>query len=318
MRWAAFDGLFLPLLTVDFVIWLVWTFAVKALAVSRGLGGSLVHDLWEFAVYCLVIGLTAGWADYLIIRLVWRAISGNAGGAAPGSTARMRRNLRLLAAALGLAVTILVPAYLLLNENSRKARYGWGVEAGTELNYQVFEADAALVDRLAPFDAREPGNAVSSAGIYTLAPPYTAVAQMAEIDSAVLTALLQQGATNSGLLVNATKKGEQLYQWRSDAWSYSSAQASGKGTGFCGMGHDMHHSVRFRIRYQINHLASSARYPVTAEISYEGRTPPPGKARAFFIPFGREQQAEYLVIVFGAKAASKGAASEPLSAAPGR
>jgi hypothetical protein len=77
------------------------------------------------------------------------------------------------------------------------------------------------------------------------------------------------------------------------------------------MGSDMH-SVRFRIRYRVSHLASlSARYPVTAEISYEGRTPPRGKARAFFIPFGREQQAKYLVIVFGAKAASSGTASEP-------
>jgi len=301
---AAFDGLFLPMLTVDFVILVVWAFAVKALAASRGLGGSMFSNLWDFAAFTLLLGLAAGWVDYLIIRPVWRAIAGSAGGDAPSSAARTRRNLRLLAAALGLAVTILYPAYIMLNEDSRKARYGWGVEAGTELNYQVFEADAALVDRLVPFDSREPGNAVSSAGTYTLAQPYTAVAQMAEIDGAVLTALLQQAATNSGLLVNATRNGEEIYQWRSDAWSYSNAQASGKGAGFCGMGRDMH-SVRFRIRYQVRHIASgNARYPVTAEISYEGRTPPQGKARAFFIPFAREQQAKYLVIVFGAKAAS--------------
>jgi hypothetical protein len=210
-----------------------------------------------------------------------------------------------------LAVTILYPAYVILNENSRKARYGWGVEAGTELSYEVFEADTALVDRLVPFDVREPGNAVSNTGTYTLAPSYTAVAQMAEIGDGVLTAL-QGVATNSGLLVNATRKGEQLYQWRPDHWSYTNAQASGKGEGFCGMGHDRNTSVRFRIRYQVSHLAAgSARYPVTAEISYEGLTPPPGKARAFFIPFGRDQQAEYLVVAFTAKAAPTGTAAEP-------
>ena len=207
LGWAAFDGLFLPLLTVDLLSWLVWAFAVKALAASRGLDGSMFRTLWDFAAFVLLLGLVTGWVDYLIIRPVWRAITGSAGGDAPSSAAHTRRNLRRLAAALGLAVTILYPAYVMLNENSHKARYGWAVEAGTQLNYQVFEADAALVDRLVPFDAREPGNAVSSTGIYTLAPSYTAVAQMAEIDGAVLTALLQHAATNSGLLVNAIKKG---------------------------------------------------------------------------------------------------------------
>jgi predicted Ser/Thr protein kinase len=311
MRWAAFDGLFLPLLTVNCVILYVWAFAVKALAASRGLGGSMFRNLWDFAAFVLLLGLAAGWVNYLIIRPVWRAIAGSAGGDAPSSGTRTRRNLRLLAATLGLAVTFLVPAYMMLNENSRKARYGWGVETGTELHYQVFEADAGLVDRLVPFDVREPGNAVFSTGAYTLAQPYTAVAQMAEINGTVLTALLQHATTNSGLLVNAIKKGEDIYQWSPDAWSYTNAQASGKGEGFCGMGSDMH-SIRFRIRYQVSHLASgSARYPVTAEISYEGRTPPQDKARAFFIPFGREQQAKYLVIVFGAKADSRSTASEP-------
>ena len=310
LRLAAFDGLFLPLLAVDFFILCVWAFAVKALAASRGLGGSMFRNLWDFAAFTLLLGLAAGWVNHLIIRPVWRAITGSTGGDAPSSAARTRHNLCLLAAVLGLAVTILYPAYIMLDENSRKARYGWGVEAGTELNYQVFEADAALVDRLVPFDVREPGNAVSSTGVYTLAQPYTAVAQMAEIDGAVLTALLQHAATNSALVVNVIKKGEEIYQWRSDNWSYTNAQASGKGQGFCGMGRDMH-SVRFRIRYRVSHIATgNARYPVTAEISYEGRTPPRGKARAFFIPFGRDQQPKYLVIVFAAKAASKGTASE--------
>jgi predicted Ser/Thr protein kinase len=320
LGWAAFDGLFFPLLTVDVVILCVWAIAVKALAAHRGLDGSMFRNLWDFAAFTLLLGLAAGWADYLIIRPVWRAITSSAGGDAPSSGTRTRRNLRLLAAALGLAVTILYPAYITLWENSRKARYGWGVEAGTELTYQVFEADAALVDRLVPFGVREPGNALSSAGTYTLAPSYTAVAQMAEIADGVLAALLQNVATNSGLLVNDTRQGEKIYTWSSGHWSYTNALASGKGEGFCGMSRDMH-SVRFRIRYRVSHIVTgNARYPITAEISYEGRTPPPGKARAFFIPFGREQQAKYLVIVFGAKAAAKGAASEssPPAAARGR
>ena len=152
----------------------------------------MFRNLWDFAAFTLLLGLVAGWVDYLIIRPVWRAISRQRRRRRAQSQARTRRrNLRRLAAALGLVVIILYPAYVMLNENSRKARYGWGVEAGTELNYQVFEADAALVDQLVPFDAREPGNAVSSAGTYTLAPSYTAVAQMAEIDGAILTALRQ-------------------------------------------------------------------------------------------------------------------------------
>jgi len=316
LRLAAFEGLFLPLLTVDFFILLAWAFAVKALAASRGLGGSMFRNLWDFASFTLLLGLVAGWVDYLIIRPVWRAISRRAGGGAPGSSAHTQRSLRWLAVALGLAVIILLSAYMTLHDNSRKARYGWGVGAGIELNYQLFEADAALVDRLVPFDVREPGNALSSAGTYTLAPSYTAVAQMAEIDGAILNALLQPAATSSGLLVNTTRMGESLYQWRSDAWSYKTDQASGKGQGFCGMGRDRQ-SVRFRIRYQVSHIVGgNARHPVTAEISYEGPTPPSGKARAFFIPFGRDQQAKYLVIVFAAKAASKDTASEPPPAGP--
>ena len=313
LRLAAFDGLFLPLLTVDFFILIVWVIAVKALAASRGLGGSMFRNLGDFAAGTLLLGLATGWVDYLIISRVWRAISGRAGGA-PVPNAHTGRSLRRLAVALGLAVTILYPGYIILTENSRKARYGWGVEAGTELNYQVFEADAALVDQLVPFDVREPGNALSSAGTYTLAPLYTAAAQMAEIDGPILSALRQPAATNSGILVNTTKKGESIYHWSPDAWNYKTDQASGKGQGFCGMGRDRQ-SVRFRIRYQVSHIVGdNARHPVTAEISYDGPTPPRGKARAFFIPFGRDQQAKYLVIVFAAKAVSKGTASEPPSA----
>jgi hypothetical protein len=254
--------------------------------------------------------------DYLIIRPVWRAIKRNAGGEAPGLSSHRQPSLRWLAVALGLAVIILYPAYVILSEDSRKARFGWGVEAGTELNYQVFEADAAVVDRAVPFDAREPGNALSSAGTYTLAPAYTAVAQMAEIDDAILSAMEQSAATNSGTLVNTTRKGENIYHWTPDAWSYDTAQASGKGQGFCGMGRGPQ-TVRFRISYQVSHMVGgNARHPITAEISYDGPAPAKGKARAFFIPFGRGQQAEYLVIVFAVKVASQGPATEPPTAGP--
>ncbi len=33
----------------------------------------MFRDLWEFVLYCLLIGLIAGLADYLIIKRVWRA-----------------------------------------------------------------------------------------------------------------------------------------------------------------------------------------------------------------------------------------------------
>ena len=153
---------------------------------------------------------------------------------------------------------------------------------------------------------------------YTLAPPYTAVAQMAEINGAVLAALLHSAATNSGLLASATKNGEDIYQWRADAWGYTNALASGKAEGFCGMGRDLR-SVRFRIRYRVSHTVSgNLRYPVTAEISYEGLIPPTGKARAFFVPFSRSEQARYLVIVFSATnaIAKPTAATSPAGQSP--
>ena len=307
---AVFDGLFMPLLTLDITILLAWVTAAKILADKRGLGGAMVRDLWEFALLSLLIGLTAGWANYAVIRPVWRAVSGGT-GATPGSAAMTRRNLRLLGAALGLAITLLVPTGIIVHENSRKARYGWGVEAGTQLSYQVFEVNAALVDQWVPFDKREPGNPVNSPGTYTLTSPYTAVAQMAKIEAAVHTTLLQNAATNSGVLVNTNKQAEEIYQWRPDAWSYHTAQGSGNGEGFCGMGRDRR-SARFRIRYRIRHtVGGSSHYPVTAEISYEGQIPTGGKAQAFFIPFGRDQQAEYLVIAFEAKAAPADPASSP-------
>jgi len=314
-RWAAFAGLFLPMLTLDFFMLVVWVVAVKALAASRGLGGSMFHNLWDFAFFTVLLGLATGWVDYLIIKPVWRTISEQAGDGPPRSNAPPQRNLRWLAVGLGMAVVILYPAYIMLDENSRKARYGWGVEGGAELNYQVFEADAAQVDQQVPFSVREPGNALATAGTYTLTPTYTAVAQMAEIDDAILVVLQQAAAADSGSLVNNTRKGENIYQWSPDSWNYHTGQASGKGQGFCGMGRDMR-SLRFRIRYQVSHIiGGNARHPVTAEISYDGPAPSSGKTRAFFIPFGRDQQAKYLVVVFAAKADSKGAATPPPSPA---
>ena len=302
---AAFDGLFLPLLTLDIVILCAWALAVKVLAAHRGLDGSMFRNLWDAAFFMLLLALAAGLANYLVIRPVWRAITGRAGGAASSPATRKRRNLRLLAIATGLAVAFLWFACVVLNETSHKARYGWAVKAGTELHCQVFEADAALVDRLVPFDARQPGNAIPNPGVYTLISPCTAAAQMAEINGAVRSALLQAAATNSGLLGDKTQEGQELYQWRPDAWGFSNAQVNGELRGFCGMGRDMH-AVKFRIFYRVSYTPAGGKsYPVTAEISYDGQTPPQGKARAFFIPFGRDQRPEYLVIVFTVKANSK-------------
>ncbi len=134
---------------------------------------------------------------------------------------------------------------------------------------------------------------------------------MAEIDAAVLATLLQPGAAGSGLMVNSVKPGEQIYQWYPDTWGYTNAQASAIAKGFCGMGRDLH-SLKYRLRYRVSHIDNTnARYPVTAEISYEGPTPPSGQARAFFIPFAREQQAKYLVIAFAVKAGPGDAAMAP-------
>jgi serine/threonine protein kinase len=308
---AVFDGLCLPIMITDAFIFIFWTIAAKIRAARWGLGGSMFRNLWEFAAYSLLIGLTVAFVNYLIISPVWRALAGKAAGDDLDSAARTRRRLLVLSIILGLAVTALVPATMLLPESPRKARYGWGVEPGTRLNYQVFEADADIVDHLIPFDAREPGKSITAAGVYTLAPSYTAAAQTAEIDNALLSALIEQAATNSGILVNATKKGEEIYEWRPDTWTYTNADVSGRGEGFCGMGRNMRSTV-FRISYKVIHnVSGNARYPLSAEISYEGPTPPEGKARAFVIPFSRDQHSKYLVIAFDAKTVSKDTDQEP-------
>jgi len=135
--------------------------------------------------------------NYLIIAPVWRAVTGKISSDALQPTAPSRGKLLMLAIVSGLTVTLLVPASVMFDETSRKARYGWAVEPGTELNYQVFESDAEVVDRQVPFDVREPGNALSIAGVYTLAQPYTAVAQMAETDKDLRAGLEARGFRTS-------------------------------------------------------------------------------------------------------------------------
>jgi hypothetical protein len=226
----------------------------------------------------------------------------------------MRRKVFIVAVLSGLAATILYPAAVFLDEGGRKAQYGWPPEPGTTLAYQVFEANADVVDHAVPFDARMPGNAISKAGVYMPAAAYTSSAQMAEIADTVLGVLRDQATTNAGILASGTKKGEETWKWRPDSWSYNTGEVQGKGEGFCGMGRDLQ-SNRFRIRYRITHVVEgNTRVPVSAfsaEISYEGPAPEAGKARAFLMPFGREQQSEYLVIAFSVTNTSK--SGPPLS-----
>jgi hypothetical protein len=302
---AVFDGLFLPVAPADLIIFFGWSLAAKALAAHRGLGGSMFRDLWEFTFFSLLIGGTVAIANYVMISPIWHAVTRAATAGIFNAVVSTRRKILVVAILSGLVATVLVPAAVFLDEGSRKARYGWAVEPGTTLAYQVFEATADVVDRAMSFDARAPGNAISKAGVYMPAAAYTSSAQMVEIEDTVLTVLRDQAGTNAGILTSATKKGDEIYQWRPDSWSYNTGEVQGKGEGFCGMGRDLQ-SNRFRIRYRITHiLEGNTRFPVTAEISYEGPVPAAGKARAFLIPFGREQRSEYLVIAFSVKSAGK-------------
>ena len=296
---AVFDGLLLPLLVLDMVILLLWTFAVKALASWRGLDGSMVRNLWEFALLAMLMGASIAWIDYLILRPVWRRATRDLhpGESAPVESTGTRGNLRRVAIAIGLAATFLVPSAVILNETLWKARFGYAALGG-EVHYRVFEAKAALLDSLVPVAAREEG--------FNRAPRTRDGAvtrhktQTAELDETAWATLCANASTNSGFLADKRLAGMEIWRTQGKAWSYEGKLWSGSGEGALRLT-DKDHVYQLGARYHVSHRIPGASSPVTAEISFQGEAPPLECARAFMVPFTRDGQDVYLVIAFEVK-----------------
>ena len=293
---AVFDGLLLPLLVLDMVILMLWSVAVKALAAWRGLDGSMVRNLWDFALLALLMGATIGWIDYLILRPVWRRVTRNIHPreSTPVEHARTRGNLRLAAIAIGLAAAFLVPTLIILNENLRKARVGYPVRAG-EVHYRIFEASAAVLDPLVPVALREEG--FNREPKTRNVAPARNQAQTAQLDGTTLETLYANASTNSGLLADKRLAEVDLYRAAGGAWSYGGELGFGSGKGGLRLS-KKDGVIQLGTRYHVSHTFHGAPAAVTAEISYQGEAPPPECARAFMIPFTRDGRAFYLVIAF--------------------
>jgi predicted Ser/Thr protein kinase len=72
---AVFDGLFFPLFGVDLLIGIFWLILAKTSAHWRGLDGSLFYNLWEFALWALLLTAICAAFDFLIARYVWHRMN---------------------------------------------------------------------------------------------------------------------------------------------------------------------------------------------------------------------------------------------------
>lgn len=293
---AVFDGLVLPLLVLDMVILILWTIAIKALASWRGLDGSMVRSLWEFALLAILMGASIAWIDYLILLPVWRRVTRNPqpGSGAFVESAGTRGNLRLVAIAIAVATTILLPLGVIVNETLWKARFGYAAMVG-DVRYRVFEARAAVLDPLVPAALRHEGfNRAPRTRDGAAARHKT---QTAELDEAALATLYAHASTNSGFLAERRLAGREIWRAQGKAWSYDGQWGAGSGAGGLRLT-DKDHVYQLGTRYHVSHTFPGAPAPVTAEISYQGEAPPLDCARVFLVPYMRDGRDAYLVIAF--------------------
>ncbi len=76
LKLALFDGLLFPLLMLDAMVGGLWVFLQKLLAVFVWkLHGSLFFNLFDFAVWLLLLVEIIIWIDDRIIRAVWRSVN---------------------------------------------------------------------------------------------------------------------------------------------------------------------------------------------------------------------------------------------------
>ena len=226
--------------------------------------------------------------------------------------------------------------------------FGGGLSASAEFHYRVFEADAALVDKLIPAAQKrsgvQPGVAFSDhhgegfdssayVGDFSVSTHGAIVtaSQMAEISRATLDKLLGGIGEKPGLLADQTRTVSSGW-WDpglADVWIYVWAVGGlanhGGGTGFLGFrqgnGQD-----EIRIECFVNHdidktwrdlSAGIPLQPLQSRFSYEGRIPHSG-ALAFLVPyFRKDDSAHYLVVAYEIDPESAGRAVVDVASHPG-
>jgi hypothetical protein len=107
---AVFDGLFFPLLGVDVLIGIFWLILAKTSAHWRGLDGSLFYNLWEFALWTLLLIAICAAFDFLIARYVWRRMNQPFKGA--NTPTRTRWTRTILSALMGGLLSVGVISFI--------------------------------------------------------------------------------------------------------------------------------------------------------------------------------------------------------------
>lgn len=191
--------------------------------------------------------------------------------------------------------------------------------ASAEFHYRVFEAEAALVDRLIPADTRRPGVMPSVKPLTDFGQPVSerhvgdfkmtvkeglTESQVAEIGADTLRALLDGMAAKPGLLKEQRRT---IGSWPlvADSWSSSLADTnffgSSGGTGFLGA-RRKNGILQARMECSVSHgldaLHAQPPLGVYSRILYEGNAPTNG-AVAFLVPFLRHNDTpRYFVWLF--------------------
>ena len=273
---ALFDLWAFPLLAFHAVIAGLGIFAVRAAA--GGLGR--VVALSFIVVACVV-------ADFLIVRSVWRAANQPPAGALPADhrqRAGLKTMLSVAALVLMFCLGVCSFAFLLWSVTERME------SATARIRTRIFEADAKLVDELVPGPTRKPAHACGAWEINSRTP------QTAEVSADVFAKLLADGANPPGLLDDQTREGAWWPKLATSSHYFRRGKVHGSGDVDGLLGIWRHKGVRqLRVEYGVLHGMNSEF--IGATIVWEGSAPPPGAARAFFIPFSRgDGTARYLVI----------------------
>ena len=316
---AVLDGLLFPLLVLNVAI----SFLIHQFGIACG-WWTQNYDDKSNAI--LIVCSWVAWivADWLIILRVWRAVTKSGTDVALGAVPRKNSTVRIAAGICFALVAIFVFApvlSLIIGKLTHNARLT-AMQTRADFHCRVFEADAALVDRLIPTAERKPGvqpgailfatNIVTTTTT-TRADGFTVTkhghadtdAQLALIDLATLDELLTGIAPKPSVLVNQTRTvtGNWWPRGTTMAWNYS-WQREGRaihGSGAVNLAYtvdDARDKIRIegRVSHNPNFIANAN--DLTAKILYDGDAPLT-RALAFLVPLIRkDNSARYLVVVY--------------------
>jgi len=300
---AVFDGLFFPLLALD----------------AAAFGFVIL-----IRMKVMLLGLPLMLVDWLIIRRVWRAVNNGGAGVPPAELSRKSSTGKIIAIACGAILAIAIPMILVVQSAHNSARRAASLTSA-DFHYRVFEADAALVDRLIPAAQRQPGVQPTAKFLARYSPGESSKtvgsgtnsfivtkrgsedtdSQVAVIDLDTLHELLEGIGKKPGVLVNQSQRVTGIW-WpmgMGTIWSYST-QKDGlaiDGSGGINLAYtvdDVRDKIRIegRVSHNPNFVADANN--TTAKFLYEGDAPL-AHALAFLVPFfGKDDSSGYLVVVY--------------------